>query len=261
MPRLKAMIDLMSTVEDTIVQNGCQQHAGSVNPLSQLLAVAMENLRLASQNPYAPDDGLALAPWSERFPETAFPMDADGRPVYDSVKLAGEASLYAALKENDELEVLLTGALALQLHGIDAIARIRSSGILVICEAKGTQNPITQSLSYYLHMTRHKGRQLSKEWCWKSLVDMADHPSTALAFLELLEPMLEGRFERLMAVTQVQRQEGGFTLQTRRIFREARLQEYPPLTTPYDLTRQRKMWQKIPEELRQSLNELRRFVI
>lgn len=217
----------------------------------------MENLRIATKTLITNDGGLPLAPWSGSFPTTSVPSGGDGQVVYDSVELAGEAGLYAALEADEELEVLLTGALAWQLHGIDAIARIRSSGIYVICEAKGTQAPVTQSPLNYLHRTRHKGRQLSREWCWKSLIDMADYPSTALAFLTLLEPMLDGRYERLMSITHVRRQDRGFTTQERHLYREAGLQEYPPLAALYDLARQQKMWQEIPMELRQSLGKFR----
>ena len=78
---------------------------------------------------------------------------------------------------------------------------------------------------------------------------MASFPTAALAFLRLLAPMLHGDAERLMAVTQVERKSQGFRTQARRIFRETNLAQ----CAPYDLGRQRRMWSKLPPQLKQSL--------
>jgi len=229
---------------------------GSPNPLAQLIGVALENLRLAAEEFPAVPGGLPLAPWSGSFASTPFPTDIAGKPLYDTVESAGEAGLYEALDADPELEVLWTGALAWQGQGIDAIARNRQTGGYVICEAKGTQHAIAASPLPYLRATRHKGRQLSWQWCWGSLVDMADFPTTALAFLCLLEPMLQSRCERLMTITQVERHGQGFRMLARRSHHEPELAQYAPLAATYDLVRQRHMWSAIPAGTRESVRML-----
>lgn len=225
----------------------------SSNPILELIAVARENLVIANTHlPFA-ESGLPLAPWTNTFATRPFPKTPEGKPLYDTVEFAGEAGLYEVLAASPELEVLITGALAWQVRGIDAIARHRRTGSYVICEAKGTQNPVAASPLTYLHTTHHKGRQLSPEWCWKSLVDMADHPTTALAFMHLLEPLLHGRYERLLAVTQVVGRRRGYQATTRRIFAEAELAQYAPICQAYDLTRQQHMWEALPARLRKLL--------
>lgn len=224
------------------------------NPMQELIAVARENLVIAKTHLPFDATGLPLAPWSNIFSSRPFPTTTEGKPLYDTVEFAGEAGLYEELAANPELDVLMTGTLAWQVRGIDAIARHRPTGCYVICEAKGTQSPIAESPLIYLRTTRHKGRQLSPEWCWKSLVDMADHPTTALAFMHLLEPLLHGRFERLLAVTQVVKRRRGYLATTRRIFPEAELAQYAPICKTYDLTRQLHMWEALPARLRKLLH-------
>ncbi len=220
------------------------------NPLAQIISVALNNLGVAADRLPAIDNGLPLAPWSGSFASSPFPTDAAGKPLYDSVEFAGEAGLYEALNAEPDLDVLWTGALAWQWQGIDAIAQNRQTGSYVICEAKGTQGPIAASPLPYLRQTRHKGRQLSWPWCWKSLIDMAEHPATALAFLCLLEPLLHHRCERLLAVTRVERQGNSFRQLTRRLHREPDLSKYAPLALSYDLGRQQRMWADMPGQWR-----------
>lgn len=220
------------------------------NPLAKIILGALTNPRIATETFPQVDGGLPLAPWSGSFASTPFPADAAGNPLYDRVEFAGEAGLYEALDTAPQLEVLWSGALAWQGQGIDAVARNCETGGYVICEAKGTQSPIAATPLPYLRGTRHKGRQLSWLWCWRSLIDMADYPTTAAAFLCLLEPMLHGRVERLMAVTQVERHGTGFRTLARRIYREAELAQYAPLAAPYDLDRQRRMWAAMPATAR-----------
>jgi hypothetical protein len=215
---------------------------GEVNPLHQICLIAAQNLIIASQELAVNSDGPALAPWAGTFAGDAFPTALDGEPLYDSVEFAGEAALYRHLNADPDLEILLTGALVWQLRGIDAIVRRKSDGYYLLCEAKGSSRPLAAPLAY-LPETKKRGRQLSWRWCWNAILDMADHPATAAAFLMLLQPILEGRVERLLTITHATHQEGGWYCAETHLYPEHRLHDYPPLARAYPLTTQRAMFE------------------
>lgn len=166
-------------------------NTASTNPLHALCHIAARNLIVVGEELPVCGDGPALAPWAGTFATEAFPAAPDGEPLYDSVEFAGEAALYRHLNAAPDLEILFTGALGWQVRGIDAIARRKSDGVYLLCEAKGSGNPLLAPPAY-LPNTKTKGRQFGWQWCWNSLIDMAEHPATAAAFLLLLPPLLEG---------------------------------------------------------------------
>lgn len=198
----------------------------ATNSLHALFKIAQANLAIANAIYPTSEHGLPWASWLGTFDQET-PTRESGYALYDSVELAGEVGLYEHIEADPDLEILYTGACAWEVRGVDAVARRRSNGQYVICEAKGTERSLASSPLYYLHQTQHKGRQLTWEWCWKSPVDMADHPTTAQAFLEMLEPMLNGNIERLLVVSRVARVRGvgrtGYATTARVIYREADL--------------------------------------
>jgi len=213
----------------------------AVNPLHGICLVAIHNLIVAWEELPMESGGLPLAPWLGSFAAAPFPVATDGATLYDSVEFAGEAALYNHLNADPDLEILLTGAVVWQLRGIDAIVRRKSDGMFILCEAKGSSRPLAASPLAYLPETKTKGRQLGRQWCWNSLVEMADHPATAAAFLVLLQPMLEGRVERLLAIARATRENGGWRCAETRVYPEAQLNTYTPLVVPYPLDKQRAM--------------------
>ena len=218
----------------------------AANPLYALMQIARANAAIARTSLPTASDGLPWAPWMGAFESEAPPQES--HPArYDSIELAGEAGLYGHIEADPDLEILYTGACAWEVRGIDAIARRRSTGRYLICEAKGSERALSGSPLAYLHHTRHKGRQLTWEWCWKSVVDMADFPTTAQAFLELLGPMLNGEVERLLVVSRVAWVDGelagGYGVVERCVFLEAELNGCPPLAVDYELSRQRGMFE------------------
>ena len=100
--------------------------------------------------------------------------------------------------------------------------------------------PLANSPLHYLRRTRAKGRQLSWQWCWQSLVDHALVATTAPAFLALIEPFLDGAVERLLAVTVLTREEAGWRIANTHVWREPELATVPELAAPYELKRQRR---------------------
>lgn len=216
-------------------------HTVAVNPLHGICLIAVRNLIVAWNALPTNSDGLPLAPWLGSFAAAPFPVAPDGATLYDSVEFAGEAALYRHLNADPDLEILLTGAVAWQLRGIDAIVRRKSDGVFILCEAKGSSRPLAASPLAYLPETKTKGRQLGWQWCWDSLIDMAEHPATAAAFLVLLQPMLEGRIERLLTITRATRENGGWRCAETRVYPEAQLCTYAPLALPYPLDKQKRM--------------------
>lgn len=216
-------------------------NVSEVNPLHALCLVAARNLIVAGEELEVCGTGPALAPWAGSFPAEAFPVSPGGEPLYDSVEFAGEAALYRHLNADPDLEILVTGAVTWQLRGIDAIVRRKSDGTYLICEAKGSSRPLVPPLAY-LPKTRTRGRQLGWRWCWNALLDMAEHPATAATFLVLLQPLLEGRVERLLAVTRAVPVNDGWRVAETRVYPEAQLRACGPLAKPFPLTRQRAMF-------------------
>lgn len=215
------------------------------NPLHALCRVALGNLMVADAELAVGGNGPLLTPWAGTFASEPFTAASDGEALYDSVEFAGEAALYRHLNADGDLEILFAGALGWQVRGIDAIARRKSDGVFILCEAKGSSKALAGSPLAYLGETKTKGRQFGWQWCWNSLIDMAEHPATAAAFLVLLEPLLGGEMERLLAMTRATKQDNGWRIAETRVFPEARLREYSPLARPYPLDKQRRMLAEI----------------
>jgi len=149
-----------------------------VNSLHALCLIAARNLIVAGEELPVCGDGPVLTPWAGTFATEPFAAAPDGEPLYDSVEFVGEAALYRYLNTTSKLEILFTGALGWQVRGIDAIARRKSDGIYLLCEAKGSSRPLVAPLAY-LPITKTRGRQFGWQWCWNSLIDMADQLAKA----------------------------------------------------------------------------------
>jgi hypothetical protein len=205
------------------------------NPLQQLIAIAEANRALWHvRAPVAYTSLLALPDGSTTSP---FPTNDEG-VVYPSRELGGVAGLYAWLQASS-VEVLFANDLAYEVRGIDAVAYDAAADRYVLCEAKGTTRAFTSPGSY-LKWTHLKGRQLSWLWCWASLIDLAEHGPAADAFLTLLRPLIiEGRVDRLLAVTRLQPIREGFTIQETRVWNEDALSRYAWLREPHDWTKHR----------------------
>ena len=218
----------------------------AVNPLHSFAIIAQslqEALRLQIDEH---DDSYPLLPHASRFEKPDdFPV-IDGKPAYPNRDLGGVAGLYGLLLEKN-LEVIFANDLALEQHCIDAVAYDKARNCFVLCEAKGTTASKIRHPGRYLAKTRHKGRQFSWRWCWQSLVDFAEVATTAGLFLELVEPFLEGRVERLLCVSRLQQvgKEQFVLLDERQCWEEPQLNEIPWLAASHDLDKQRGWWVEI----------------
>lgn len=216
----------------------------AVNPLHATILVAELLLRTMKMEHPAksyPLETLSL-PWLEHAEFLDFPKDEDGASIYPDIETGGVAGLYDELKRLGA-EIIFANDLSMDIHGIDAIAFHPESQRYLICEAKGTASESVHQFSHYLKNTRRKGRQLSHEWCWASILDYSCLGTTAHIFLRMLEHMLDGNYERLLCVTQLSESESGYSIRSRRIWREEHFSACEWLSLPYDLSRQR-VWMK-----------------
>lgn len=101
--------------------------------------------------------------------------------MYDTKELAGIAGMFNAIQDKKTGKVIYSNDLGSQIRGIDCIAIIDDKK--VFCEAKGS---IVKSinLSKFLRKTKTKGRQMSWQWIWGSLVEFAEDSRNANVFLE-----------------------------------------------------------------------------
>lgn len=173
-----------------------------------------------------------------------FPVDASGFPLYRGKEMGGVAGLYREVLAR-EWEVIFANDLGMDIHGIDVIARAPETGRLYLCEAKGTSAERARGPAYYLRETRHKGRQLSHRWCWSSMVDCAFQGATAGAFLDLLELLLAGDYERLLCVTRLSPGPVAYGLGESRVWSEQDMERYGWFRAKYDLSRQRRWYEEI----------------
>jgi|GEM_PF-5238100 len=141
------------------------------------------------------------------------------RAVAVSAEDGGVLGASLALRKDSDCLPIFSNDLGYTRLGIDVVAQSRREGRFLICEAKGTINPI-RSPGIYLKKTRHKGRQLSWHWCWVSLCEFALHGPTARIFLLLFRDILRGRAERCLAVTRLLRRGRNWLVDETKILRE-----------------------------------------
>lgn len=158
--------------------------------------------------------------------------------MYSKVETAGVVGAYRQIDAMPGYEVIFCNDLAYETCGIDVIAKHRESRRYLICEAKGTTGAFG-SPATYLKTTKHKGRQLSWQWSWTSLVDFSDSPTASSVFLELYRSMiLEQEIERLLCVTKAEKVPGGYVAGETRTWAETEL-------SCYEWFRMTKDWSKL----------------
>lgn len=201
----------------------------SVNPLHHMVMIAELN-RVTWLKSHGGKGSVDLGKgWLVPLPQGAesepFPLH-EGRPIYPKIETAGIVGAYQHIDSLPGYEVIFCNDLAYETPGIDIVAKHRHTGRYLVCEAKGTTNEIGSPASY-LKLTKSKGRQLSWQWVWRSLVYCADSPAASSVFLELYRPMiLEQGIERLLCVTKVDSVLGGFILAETRAWEEKELASY-----------------------------------
>jgi len=137
----------------------------------------------------------------------------DGKVGYKSIELSAIAKFFKEILDTKEEKVVFENTLAYSLHGIDAITKDKN-GIYTIYEIKGTSRKIRSAKSY-LTKTKHKGRQLTLQWCWYSLTDFAELPPAANIFLQLYENFINQKVKRKLSIVESQIQDDNSYLGTK----------------------------------------------
>ena len=166
----------------------------ALNPLHQIAIIAAAVLGRARElgiyDPGLPPMGYLEAPETHRHD---FSRDSLNR------RLQVEAVAVKQMPEPGH-KMIFYDELCFQRTGLDLVFRSRSDDRIVIVEAKGTGQRVITAPLYYLRRTRTKGRQLSWDWVWRLLTDMAYDASTADGFFRVLRPLLDGRVERALVI-------------------------------------------------------------
>ena len=129
----------------------------------------------------------------------------DEKIGHKSIEQSAIAKYFEEIRESKNEVVVFENTLAYSLHGIDAITKDKN-GIYTIYEIKGTTRALRSARSY-LSKTKHKGRQLTLQWCWYSLVDFAELPPAANVFLELYEDFINQKVKRKLTIVECQKQD------------------------------------------------------
>ncbi len=130
--------------------------------------------------------------------------DTDNLIGYKSIEQAGIARFFQNILENSDKTMVFENTLASTLHGIDAITKDNNN--YTIHEIKGTTCTLKSARSY-LKKTKNKGRQLTLKWCWFSLTDFAEFPTTSNIFLELYEDFINQNIKRKLSIVECEKQD------------------------------------------------------
>ncbi|SDW81454.1 hypothetical protein SAMN05444411_102231 [Lutibacter oricola] len=142
----------------------------------------------------------------------------DGKKLYDSKELAGVAGLFRELKKDPKLRIIYSNDLGSSITGIDCIAF--KNGNYIVCEAKGTTSKKTY-VSKFLRKTKTKGRQMSWDWIWRSLVEFAEDSRNAIVFLEIYENVIkQENITRLISISTLEKINQKFSILETRFYND-----------------------------------------
>ncbi len=187
-----------------------------MNPLVQLIGVAYINELYAQSH----SNYKRISPYVNHMLSdleyTSFEQYGE-KSIYDTKELAGVAGLYYALQEK-EYQIVYANDLGLSIVGIDCIAVKNKTWY--IGEAKGITSKRT-ALSSFLKNTKTKGRQMSWDWIWRSLVNFAEAPLNAGVFLSLYKDIiLQTNTKRIVGVSQLAKVKKGYFISNTQIYEE-----------------------------------------
>jgi hypothetical protein len=181
------------------------------NPLLEILKIAHLNKSIIDQHPefnYS-IDGI-IVPVPKESVEESFERYGN-KTLYDTKELAGIAGMFNSIQKSKVGKVIYSNDLGSQIRGIDCIAIVNNKK--VYCEAKGT---IVKNinLSKFLRKTKTKGRQMSWQWIWSSLVDFAEDSRNANVFLENYRNIIRMEdIERKIFISKLEKIKGKYAIQ------------------------------------------------
>ncbi len=190
-----------------------------MNPLQKLIGVAYINELYAQGH----SDYRRTKPYlNHTLSDLEYmPFEQYGeKSIYNTKELAGVAGLYYILQKQG-YQIVYANDLGLSIVGIDCIAVKNSTWY--IGEAKGTTSKRT-ALSSFLKNTKTKGRQMSWDWIWRSLVNFAESPLNAGVFLSLYKDLiLQTNAKRIVGVSQLAKAKHGYIISNTQMYEEAHI--------------------------------------
>ncbi len=196
------------------------------NPIAAYLYAALLNAaewRVA----YAHSSTTRPSGWLGLYPRTfnhRTPTTKTGEVLSPTLEHAGVCGAFEWIQTTEQMRPVFLNDLTYRIHGPDIIAQDMNTERYIVCEAKGTRNPI-RSPSAYLKKTAKSGRQLSWEWCRRTVLRFANEPPAAEAFLALVGPLFRGELQRMLCVSRAHAREGGFVTEETRVWGEADLRK------------------------------------
>ena len=190
-----------------------------MNPLEHFIYIAQCNLQLLDSDFFTKNYSYISNQISENmlsYIPNNIKLDCDNTVGYKSIELAGIAKFFEAIEKDESQKVVYENTLGMTLHGIDAITKDNNDDY-TIYEIKGTTRNLRSPKSY-LKKTRNRGRQLTWEWCWASLVDMAEFPLASSVFLELYEHMINQKIKRKLVIVECRKEKEYYLGHTMHIY-------------------------------------------
>lgn len=188
-----------------------------LNPLFEIIQIAVINSFLIEQNEdFESFDEELIIPIPKESYSEKFETYGDSI-LYDTKELAGIAGMFNEIKKRNGI-VIYSNDLGQQTRGIDCIGK--SNGNYLICEAKGTTLEHS-TVSQHLKKTKTKGRQMSWDWIWSSLVDFAEDSRNSKAFLEIYQNVITfDKVERLVFISRLKKIKNKYLIQSTQLYLE-----------------------------------------
>lgn len=181
-----------------------------MNPLEYFVYIALCNLKLLESDYFQEKNSVISKQISETMLSCVpknIEQSNNSNIGYKTIELAGIAKFFEDIEQDESQVVVYENTLGMTLHGIDAITKDTNDNY-TIYEIKGTTRKLRSPRSY-LKKTRNRGRQLTWEWCWASLVDMAEFPLTASVFLVLYKNTINQNIKRKLSIIECEKEEDG----------------------------------------------------
>ncbi len=187
-----------------------------MNPLEKLIVIALLNKYIIDNNPNYITTKENIISIPNNIEVDNF-YKQENIIFYDTKEMAGIAGLYLTLKKED-YKIVYSNEMGLSIRGIDCIAI--KNNIWYICEAKGTTTN-KNTVSSFLRNTKTKGRQMSWNWIWRSLVEFAEDPFNSKVFLNLYQNIIyKKNVKRLVGVSYLERVDNMFSIKNTNLYYE-----------------------------------------
>lgn len=173
---------------------------------------------------------------------------SDGQPPPPrDLEDAGIVGFYDHIRADQRYTVIFENTLGYEIRGLDVILRDEQTKKLIFVELKGTSRKIRGPLSY-LKRTKTKGRQLSWEWVFRSLLNVHHAMAASSVLLYCLEPIFSGEAERWLAVTRATRVESHWENQEIKVFKESDRDYFQKLDEGYSFQRYKDSYFSLKEQ-------------